>query len=148
MTEDVGTTKRKHLTPRQRLQLFEFRRGRCCICFQKISGKFIVEHWRALGLGGENDADNLDITHPKCAAAKTKDDMARINKAKAQKRSEHRLDQPKAPLIARNDLPAKDESKGGKAHRRIERLLPERRGGIAGRYPISAGGIRKDEKIK
>ena len=88
--EDVGTTKRKPLTPTGRLALFERERGICCICGKKIVGKFIDEHKRALGLGGSNDPDNRGVAHPKCAEVKTHDeDMPRINKAKAQKKAQH-----------------------------------------------------------
>jgi len=138
VTDDVPTTPRKRLTPRERLALFERRKGICCVCGQKIRGEFVDEHWRALGLGGSNDPSNRDIAHVKCAALKTRDqDMPRIVKAKAQKRAHHGLKAPKGPpLESRNDLPAKDPSKAEKAHARIERLLPERRGGIAKQFGI------------
>jgi hypothetical protein len=92
MTEDVGTTPRKPLTPTQRLALFEREKGLCCVCGGKIVGAFIDEHLRALGLGGSNDPDNRGVAHPKCADAKTHDeDMPRINKAKAQKKAQHAI---------------------------------------------------------
>ena len=101
MTEDIGTTKRKGLTPTQRLQLFERKKGICCICHEKIVGSFIDEHWRALGLGGSNDETNRDIAHPRCADIKTRDDMKRINKAKAQKRAAHGIKRSSPPIAAR-----------------------------------------------
>ncbi len=90
MSQDVGTTPRKPLTPTQRLKLFETRKGLCDLCGGKIIGKFIDEHMRALGLGGSNDMSNRGIAHPKCADAKTRgEDMPRINKAKSQKKAAH-----------------------------------------------------------
>jgi hypothetical protein len=87
---DLGTTKRKPLTPTQRLKLFESEGGKCCICGLKIVGKFIDEHKRALGLAGGNEMDNRGVAHPKCAEVKTREeDMPRIVKAKAQKRAAH-----------------------------------------------------------
>jgi 5-methylcytosine-specific restriction enzyme A len=89
---DVPTTKRKPLTPRQRLKLFEAAHGICCICHKKIDGtaaflaEFIDEHIKALGLGGDNDIKNRGVAHVKCALTKTlTQDMPRIVKAKAQK---------------------------------------------------------------
>lgn len=90
MTEDVGTTKRKPLTPTQRLALFERFKGICVLCEGKIHAgdKWIDEHLRALGLGGSNDPENRGPAHAKCAAIKTHGpdgDLARIAKAKRQK---------------------------------------------------------------
>jgi 5-methylcytosine-specific restriction endonuclease McrA len=89
VTEDVGTTKRERLSPSKRLAIWEKRGGICCVCSVKIVGKrWIVEHARALGLGGSNDNDNLFIAHVACAAIKTREeDMPRITDAKATKRS-------------------------------------------------------------
>jgi hypothetical protein len=90
MTEDVGTTRRKPLTPTQRLKLFEAWHGCCCICERKIQAgeKWIDEHIRPLGLGGTNYLDNRGPAHVVCADAKTHGedgDLARIAKAKRQK---------------------------------------------------------------
>lgn len=90
MTEDLGTTKRKPLTPTQRLALFERYKGICVLCSTKIHAgqPWIDEHLRALGLGGSNDASNRGIAHEACANAKTygpDGDLARIAKAKRQK---------------------------------------------------------------
>ena len=90
MSDDVGTTPRKPLTPRQRLKLFEDHGGKCAICGLKIrpGEKFIDEHIRALGLGGTNDLDNRAPVHVACANAKTHGpdgDVAKIAKAKRAK---------------------------------------------------------------
>lgn len=96
---DVGTTKRTKLSPTQRLALFERRNGICYVCHQKIIGSFIDEHVIPCGLGGSNDPSNRDIAHPKCAADKTRQDMRRINKAKAQKKAAHGIKKTDRRLI-------------------------------------------------
>jgi len=90
MTQDVGTTPRKPLTPTQRLALFERFRGICALCERKIEAgdPWIDEHLRALGLGGTNEPENRGPAHTACADLKThgKDgDLARIAKAKRMK---------------------------------------------------------------
>lgn len=100
---DIGTTKRRPLTPSQRLKLFEDHDGICVICGRAIrSGeKWIDEHIRALGLGGSNDPENRGPAHETCAATKTrKEDMPRIAKAKRQKRKLLGIKKPKGRPIA------------------------------------------------
>jgi 5-methylcytosine-specific restriction protein A len=92
MISDVGTTERKRLTPSQKLKLYELQRGICPLCDQAMrrGEKLIDEHLRSLGLGGTNDLGNRAIAHALCAALKTHGpdgDLARIAKAKAQKRA-------------------------------------------------------------
>ena len=87
--EDVGTTKRKPLTPTGPGAIRARARNLLHLRQEKIVGKFIDEHKRALGLGGSNDPDNRGVAHPKCAEVKTHEDMPRINKAKAQKKAQH-----------------------------------------------------------
>lgn len=87
---DVGTTKRKPLTPTQRLKLFEAHKGLCGLCGGQIKAgdRWIVEHMRPLALGGTNDIDNLFPVHAACADTKThgsNGDTSRIAKAKRQK---------------------------------------------------------------
>lgn len=84
---DVGTTIRKPLTPTQRLKMFEAHKGLCVICGGKITGAFIDEHIRPLALGGSNEPSNRGPAHLDCARDKTQADMARITKAKAQKKA-------------------------------------------------------------
>lgn len=82
---DVGTTKRKSMTPTRRLRLFEAHSGRCCLCNETIDGvreKWTIEHLRALGLGGEDDDENCAPAHEDCRRIKDKDDVERISKAK------------------------------------------------------------------
>lgn len=98
MTEQVVTTRRERLTPRQLLKLFEDNNGICCICGFPIDADkkwmetlksekgFVDEHRRALGLGGSNKLQNRGVAHIHCADVKTHDqDMPAINKAKDQK---------------------------------------------------------------
>ena len=115
MTEDLGTTLRKPLTPRQRLKLYEDHKGLCKICGLKIhSGeKWVDEHLRALGLAGQNDLDNRAPVHVRCAEIKTQtEDMPRIVKAKAQKRAALGIksDGPKIKSagFAKSDKPKRD----------------------------------------
>lgn len=81
----TGTTKRKPMSQRRRLRIWEAHGGQCVICGAPIDGtkeKWIVEHVRALGLAGDDTDANCGPAHASCADVKTKDDMKRINKAK------------------------------------------------------------------
>jgi 5-methylcytosine-specific restriction endonuclease McrA len=86
--EDVGTTPRSRLTPHRRLKVWERTSGQCVVCHQQIDGvreRWIVEHIRALELGGADEPDNMGPAHETCAAAKTRNDHHRAAKAKRQK---------------------------------------------------------------
>jgi 5-methylcytosine-specific restriction protein A len=87
MTDDIGTSSRKRLTPRQRLTLWEDHRGICVICGLPIRAgePWQDEHCRALGLGGSNSLTNRGPAHKRCSKAKDRDDISRIAKAKRQK---------------------------------------------------------------
>ena len=85
---DVGTTRRRKLTPHQRLAIWERARGTCVLCYQSIDGvreRWIIEHIRALELGGLDEPDNMGPAHETCANVKTRDDHHRTAKAKRQK---------------------------------------------------------------
>lgn len=72
MREDVSATKRKPLSAKQRLKMFEAHKGLCCLCGLKITTtKWIDEHIRPLAQGGSNDLANRGPAHVKCAEAKT-----------------------------------------------------------------------------
>lgn len=72
MTEDVSATKRKPLSDKQRLKMFEAHKGICCICTRKITTpKWTDEHIIPLAQGGSNDMSNRGPAHNECAAAKT-----------------------------------------------------------------------------
>jgi 5-methylcytosine-specific restriction enzyme A len=101
---DVGTTERKKLTPAKRLRIWERDKGVCCLCGLKIDGVrdgWIIEHKRALELGGEDEEGNMGPAHAACAATKTngpKGDHAMAAKAKRSKRASLGLKRSKNPL--------------------------------------------------
>lgn len=99
----IGTTQRQASSPSKKLAMHERQGGICPLCERlMISGeKLVDEHMRALGLGGSNDQDGRALVHAECAYAKTygKDgDLARIAKAKAQKRAALGFTAPKRPI--------------------------------------------------
>ena len=86
--EDVGTTPRGSLSAKRRLQGWERTEGTCVICECRIDGvreRWIVEHIRALELGGADTLDNMGPAHEACGRTKSRDDHARTAKAKRQK---------------------------------------------------------------
>jgi 5-methylcytosine-specific restriction enzyme A len=121
---DVATTARKKLTPTQRLRIWERDKGVCCLCSEKIDGvrePWILEHVRALELGGADEPANMGPAHKACADAKTNGptgDHARAAKAKRSKRASLGLKRSKNPLPG---------SKGSKWRRRMDGTV-ERRG--------------------
>src|SRR3954466_5075018 len=99
--EDVGTTARRKLTPRRRLQVWEKTGGVCVLCERKIDGvreRWIAEHIRALELGGADDFDNLGPAHVTCATDKTREDHRRTAQAKRQRIRHIGAEAPKRPL--------------------------------------------------
>lgn len=85
---ELGTTQRSRLAPRVRLAIWERAKGICVLCERRIEGvreRWIIEHIRALELGGADEPDNMGPAHASCAAAKTRDDHHRAAKAKRQK---------------------------------------------------------------
>jgi 5-methylcytosine-specific restriction endonuclease McrA len=85
---DLGTTQRARLSPRARLAIWEHAKGICVLCDRPSEGvreRWIIEHIRALELGGEDKPDNMSPAHEACARAKTRDDHQRTAKAKRQK---------------------------------------------------------------
>lgn len=86
--EDVGTTARRKLTPHLRLKVWERTGGVCVLCDRAIDGvreRWIVEHIRALELGGADDLPNMGPAHEACAFGKTQEDHRRAAHAKRQK---------------------------------------------------------------
>lgn len=82
---DLSTTPRSRLSQRDRLAAWESTGGHCCICGLKIDGtreRWIVEHIRPLALAGADDSGNRQPAHERCAAEKTRGDLASIAKAK------------------------------------------------------------------
>lgn len=86
---DVGTTPRKPMSPMRKLRIFEAHGGICILCGLKIHGgrgeKWIVEHVRALVLGGEDTDANCGPAHETCRRVKDKADIASASKAKRMK---------------------------------------------------------------
>ena len=84
---DVGTTKRRSMTPARRLRIFEANKGMCITCCQPIKAgdRWFIEHKRALELGGEDTDDNCAPAHYACKAEKDADDHHRAAKAKRAK---------------------------------------------------------------
>lgn len=104
--EDVGTTRRKPLTARQRLKLVEDQKGICPLCDQRMvpGEKLIDEHIQPLGLAGSNDLSNRAMVHATCAYAKTfgaEGDIAKIAEAKRRKARSLGLTAPKRPIQSR-----------------------------------------------
>lgn len=86
--EDLSTTQRKRMTPRRRLEAWERTRGVCVVCERMIDGvrdRWIVEHIRALELGGTDELDNMGPAHEACGRLKTREDHRRTARAKRQK---------------------------------------------------------------
>ncbi len=85
---DVSTTTRRPMSPMRRLRIWEANHGVCILCDTKIDGvreRWIIEHKRALGLGGEDTDDNCGPAHEDCRRAKDKIDVADIARAKRRK---------------------------------------------------------------
>lgn len=80
----------------KRLKIFEAKRGICCLCEQKIRAgdTWIIEHQRALGLGGADDESNMAPAHEACRRLKDKTDVASIAKAKRMKAKHFGLKKP------------------------------------------------------
>lgn len=86
--EDVGTTRRRSLSGHSRLKVWERAGGVCVICGHSIDGvrdRWIVEHIRALELGGPDEFDNMGPAHEACGRDKTRDDHAATAQAKRRK---------------------------------------------------------------
>lgn len=99
---DVGTTKRKAMTPARRLRIFEDHKGICVLCNNRIDGvrePWIVEHLTCLGLGGADEDKNCGPAHETCRRDKDKLDLAAVAKAKRNKQRHIgiRADKPKIP---------------------------------------------------
>ncbi|MFZ5783939.1 MAG: hypothetical protein ACOY4R_27390 [Pseudomonadota bacterium] len=99
---DVSTTPRGHISRMQRLRIFEDHHGICCLCNRKIDGAreaWIIEHPRALGLGGADDDTNKAPAHERCRRVKDKADVAAIAKAKRVKARHLGLKKSGRPMV-------------------------------------------------
>jgi hypothetical protein len=104
--QDVSTTRRKPLTPSQKLKLYEAQKGICPLCDRRMERgeKLIDEHLQSLGLAGSNDLSNRAMVHATCAYAKTfgsEGDIAKIAEAKRRKARSLGLTAPKRPIQSR-----------------------------------------------
>lgn len=94
---DVGTTRRKPMSQMRRLRIWEAHKGVCVLCGLKIDGvrePWIVEHVRALVLGGADSDENCAPAHENCRRAKDKVDVAAGAKAKRIKAKHLRIKKP------------------------------------------------------
>ncbi|MFC1456171.1 HNH endonuclease [Microvirga arabica] len=85
---ELGTTRRARLSPSMRLAIWEQAKGVCVLCERRIDGvreRWIIEHIRALELGGEDEPGNMGPAHETCARVKTRDDHHHAAKARRQK---------------------------------------------------------------
>lgn len=88
MTTDIGTTPRKPMSQMRRLRIWEAHKGVCILCKRKINGvreEWIIEHVRALVLGGADSDENCAPAHEDCRRDKDKVDVAAGAKAKRMK---------------------------------------------------------------
>lgn len=86
---DVGTSRRRRMTPTRALGIWERHRGCCVLCKQPIDGardKWFIEHIRALELGGEDKDENCGPAHYTCKPAKDAADHSAASQAKRRKR--------------------------------------------------------------
>jgi hypothetical protein len=73
----------------------------CVVCGGPIDGvreRWIVEHIRALELGGADGLSNMQPAHEVCAVEKTREDHRRAARAKRQKIRHLGANEPKRPL--------------------------------------------------
>ncbi|MER2265744.1 HNH endonuclease [Methylobacterium oxalidis] len=113
--DDIGTTPRSCLSPRRRLQAWERTNGKCVVCGERIDGareRWIVEHIRALELGGADELDNMGPAHEACGREKTRDDHARTARAKRQKLRHIGAAAPEHPLPGSRTSPLKRKLNG------------------------------------
>lgn len=74
---------RRRLTPRQRSTILAAHGGLCALCGRPVGCVYQLDHRLALGLGGADEAANLDVVHPVChRRLKTTADVRMIAKAK------------------------------------------------------------------
>jgi len=106
------TVTRRSISKKERMELFNDRKGICHICGNKIyAGQdWEVEHIIPMALGGDDRGKNLDLAHIECHRGKTKTDVGRIAKAKRQA-ARH-----VGKKISRNPLPC---GKGSKMKKKL-----------------------------
>jgi 5-methylcytosine-specific restriction endonuclease McrA len=75
--------RRKHLSAKERVRLFELHKGICHICKQKIQvgEKWELEHLIPWELTRDDSDENVKPAHDHCHKPKTKKDTQEIRKA-------------------------------------------------------------------
>lgn len=75
--------RRRRLTPKQRAEIIARQGGLCALSGEPLAGRKVeFDHERALAMGGEDSLDNLRAVTAEAHLAKTRDDLARLAKAK------------------------------------------------------------------
>lgn len=96
-------TTRRHIGPRERLDIFTRHEGRCYLCGEKlqVGDLWDVEHVIPLEMGGDEakGSDNLKPAHRACHRVKTTTDAWNLAKAK-RREAKH-----KGAAVSRNPLP-------------------------------------------
>lgn len=92
--------KRVSITPKRRAEIFRDAGGICHLCDRKIAygEPWDVEHPKALGLGGADDATNWKPAHVDCHAGKTRNDIRIMRKADRQMKSHTGIKRSKNPM--------------------------------------------------
>ncbi len=94
---------RRHIGPRERLEIFSRSMGRCHLCGVNIIGtaeKWEVEHVLPLEMGGDEakGSDNLQPAHVGCHKGKTAVDAWNLAKAKRREARHLGANRPRSPL--------------------------------------------------
>ena len=91
----------RRMSTARRARIFETHGGVCHICGQRIDGtreRWEVEHLVPYALTRDDSDDNLAPAHVSCHAAKTKEDVTRIAKARRVKAKHEGAWQPRSTL--------------------------------------------------
>ncbi|WFT83397.1 HNH endonuclease [Methylobacterium sp. CB376] len=147
--EDVGTMPRRSLSAHRRLQAWERTGGVCVICEAPIDGvreRWIVEHIRALELGGADDLANMGPAHEACGRTKTRDDHARTAQAKRQKIQHLGAAEPSRPVPGSRGTRFKRKINGRVVMRNGEEPETDSPDAVACRAPISGTRSRVHNK--
>ena len=100
ISQDVGTTKRRKMTPSRALKIWEAHAGQCWFCKLPIDGAredWYIEHKRALELGGEDTDENCAPAHYEHKAGKDAEDHSLAARSKRQKRAHIGIKSRKGP---------------------------------------------------
>jgi 5-methylcytosine-specific restriction endonuclease McrA len=93
-------TKRLTITPKRRAEIFRDAGGVCHLCSRKIAPgeSWEVEHPKAIGLGGADDASNWRPAHVDCHAGKTRHDVKIMRKADRQSKAHAGVKKTRNPM--------------------------------------------------